>query len=575
MTNQLLIKAAIALICVLFALMPDTAFAAVESQGVLNDILQRFQNEANTWGAYIKERATWLFWILVTISMVITFGFMALRKADIAEFFAEFVKFILFVGFFWWLLLSSGGAGGGMPMDIVVSMMMIGGNAGGFSGNLPQPSSIVDIGFVTFGRALASFDMWEPIDSFVAAVCGLAILVLTALIAINMMLLLVSAWILAYAGIFFLGFGGSKWTSDMALNYYKTVLGLGVQLMAMILLVGIGRNIIFEFTNNLSSNVNLNEYAVIVVVCLTLFILTNKVPQMLSGIITGASIGNTGIGSFGAGAAVGAVAGAGAAVAAGAAAMQVAGANAGGAASAIKAAFNEAQQHMQTGTGMFSAMASGGSGGGGGGSGSQDFQGGSSSGGGFSAFASAMKTGATFAADMGANLSRGMAETAKEGIAGKIDQAREAMGASSMGQVASEIKNPGEAKQERLDNKAISAAEDKQASSERKDKAAEARAFLSGGEGGGTISGSASESGGTTDSSTADNASAQSDSDTASSGTGSSETSSDAVSNASSSTASGASQQPNTDTDTASQQAPLNDEVSDFVNKSNGENRND
>ena len=575
MTNQLLIKAAIALICLVFALVPDAAFAAVESQGVLNDILQRFQNEANGWGAYIKERATWLFWILVLISMVITFGFMALRKADIAEFFAEFVKFILFVGFFWWLLLSSGGAGGGMPMDIVVSMMMIGGNAGGFSGNLPQPSSIVDIGFVTFGRALASFDMWEPIDSFVAAVCGLAILVLTALIAINMMLLLVSAWILAYAGIFFLGFGGSKWTSDMALNYYKTVLGLGVQLMAMILLVGIGRNIIFDFTNNLSSNVNLNEYAVIVVVCLTLFILTNKIPQMLSGIITGASIGNTGIGSFGAGAAVGAVAGAGAAVAAGAAAMQVAGANAGGAASAIKAAFNEAQQHMQTGTGMFSAMASGASGGGSG-SGSQDSQGGSSSGGGFSAFASAMKTGATFAADMGANLSRGMAETAKEGIAGKIDQARDAMGASSMGQVASEIKNPGEAKQERMDNKAISAAEDKQASSERKEKAAEARAFLSGGEGGGSISGSAPESGAASDSSTADNASAQSDSATVSSSdTGSNETSSDAVSNASSSTASGASQQPNTDTGTVSQQAPLNDEVADFVNKSNGENKND
>ncbi|MGS0066676.1 type IV secretion system protein, partial [Escherichia coli] len=34
------------------------------------------------------------------------------------------------------------------------------------------------------------------------------------------------AWILLYAGVFFLGFGGSRWTSDMAINYYKTVLGL-------------------------------------------------------------------------------------------------------------------------------------------------------------------------------------------------------------------------------------------------------------------------------------------------------------------------------------------------------------
>ena len=29
---------------------------------------------------------------------------MALRKADIGEFFAEFVRFTIFTGFFWWLL---------------------------------------------------------------------------------------------------------------------------------------------------------------------------------------------------------------------------------------------------------------------------------------------------------------------------------------------------------------------------------------------------------------------------------------------------------------------------------------
>ena len=35
-------------------------------------------------------------------------------------------------------------------------------------------------------------------------------------------------WILAYAGIFFLGFGGSRSTSEMAINYYKTVRGRGI-----------------------------------------------------------------------------------------------------------------------------------------------------------------------------------------------------------------------------------------------------------------------------------------------------------------------------------------------------------
>jgi type IV secretion system protein VirB6/type IV secretion system protein TrbL len=39
-----------------------------------------------------------------------------------------------------------------------------------------------------------------------------------------MLLLLASGWVLAYGGVFFLGFGGSRWTSDLAINYYKTVL---------------------------------------------------------------------------------------------------------------------------------------------------------------------------------------------------------------------------------------------------------------------------------------------------------------------------------------------------------------
>ena len=73
------------------------------------------------------------------------------------------------------------------------------------------------------------------------------ILIILALVSINMVLLLVSGWILAYAGIFFLGFGGSRWTSDIAINYYKTVLGVAVSLFAMVLLVGIGKTFLDDY----------------------------------------------------------------------------------------------------------------------------------------------------------------------------------------------------------------------------------------------------------------------------------------------------------------------------------------
>ncbi|WP_177168777.1 hypothetical protein [Nitrosovibrio sp. Nv6] len=52
-------------------------------------------------------------------------------------------------------------------------------------------------------------------------------------ISVDMLLLLIAGWILAYARIFFLDFG-VRWTSDMASNYYKTVVeGRGITICAV------------------------------------------------------------------------------------------------------------------------------------------------------------------------------------------------------------------------------------------------------------------------------------------------------------------------------------------------------
>src|SRR5690606_39176599 len=97
---------------------------------------------------------------------------------------------------------------------------------------------------------------------------------------------------------------------------------------------------------------NFEELGVMLIFCLCLLLLTNKVPPMLAGIITGSSTGAGGIGNFGAGAAVGAAMGtAGMA----SAAMSMAGAtamagaqNMAGGISAIKAAVEKAQGSIES-----------------------------------------------------------------------------------------------------------------------------------------------------------------------------------------------------------------------------------
>ena len=331
-----------ALIGVALALYSTASSAQLTNQGMLDKVVTEFATRATSWQAVVMNAAMFLFWTLGTISLVITFGFMALRKADIGEFFAEFIRFILFFGFFLWLLRN----GPAFANSIIQSLARIGEQASGVAS--VTPSGIVDIGFMILKQAFSNSSIWSPVDSFIGVALSLGILILLAVVAINMLLLLVSGWLLMYAGIFFLGFGGSRWTSDMAINYYKTVLGVAVQIMTMVLLVGIGNDLLSSFYARMNTGtLNFEELGVMLVFCVALLMLVNRVPPLVAGIITGSGIGGAGgIGNFGAGAAIGAAMGAasmaaGAASVAGAAVMGGAASAAGGM-SAIKAAFEKA-----------------------------------------------------------------------------------------------------------------------------------------------------------------------------------------------------------------------------------------
>ncbi|RMT31994.1 hypothetical protein ALP49_200016 [Pseudomonas syringae pv. solidagae] len=179
---------------------------------------------------------------------------------------------------------------------------------------------------------------------------AIAVPVILALIALNMLLLLISAWLLAYAGIFLLGFGGSQWVSDIAINYYKTVLGVGIQLFTMTFLIGVEKSFLGQYYQAFSVRTpDLNSLCVLLVASVVLLTLVNKLPPMLAGIIS--SGGQTSeIGSFGAGATIGAATMAASTVSSAAStALAVANEIAGGT-SALKAAFKAAEAHMDSGS---------------------------------------------------------------------------------------------------------------------------------------------------------------------------------------------------------------------------------
>lgn len=267
---------------VLLILISTQAQAApLDSAGLLDDILNRFANVASTWAGTIQNYATWIFWSLAVISMVWTFAMMAMQGEGLSAALAEVVRFFAVLGFFFYLLKN----GPAISVDIQDSLRQLAANASGLSKSF-SPSGIVDIGFDIVSRVVDQSSIWSPADSTVGLILAGVILCVLALVGVNMLLLLITGWILSYGGIFLLGFGGARWTSDIAITFFKTVLGIALQLFTMVLIVGIGKSFIDQYYQAMGADaVQMKSMFVMLVASIVLLVLVNKVPPMVGSIV--------------------------------------------------------------------------------------------------------------------------------------------------------------------------------------------------------------------------------------------------------------------------------------------------
>src|SRR5215470_1914928 len=180
-------------VIVLIAAAPVAASAQnANVQGVIDTLLNKYKSAGQTWANTIEQAATNLFWLLATISLGWTCISMAIKQSDLVEIVAELCRFIMFTGFFFWLLLH----GATFSNAIVKSLWQIGGDAGG-TGQSIYPGDLITLGMKVYQQTLQHVSFLQP-ESIVAPII-IAILIVCALIAVNMILLLCAAWIVLYA----------------------------------------------------------------------------------------------------------------------------------------------------------------------------------------------------------------------------------------------------------------------------------------------------------------------------------------------------------------------------------------
>ncbi|MBJ7262230.1 MAG: P-type conjugative transfer protein TrbL [Burkholderiaceae bacterium] len=326
-------KAILALLLLSLLLISPEVYAA-EGKGILNSVSDRFYDASRAWSGVISNAAQFLFFSLAAISLAWNFGNLLLRgNADLGSFLGELIRFIVVTGFFYWLLQN----GPNFALAIIDSLRKLGAQASGNPMTL-APSEPLSIAFGIVEKAVQAYSITSPIDNLTIFFSTLAIVICMAAVAANMLLALITAWVIINAGVFVLGFGGAKWTSDIALGYFRSVAAIGMKLLTMTLLIGIATSVLDSFYISLKAKPDLEELFTVFMVAFVLAVVVHSVPNIIAGLIPGGS-GAASAGSHSVVGLAGAAVGAAAAVSTGGAALGAATVSAAGAGQALNTAF--------------------------------------------------------------------------------------------------------------------------------------------------------------------------------------------------------------------------------------------
>ena len=266
---------------------------------ILNTTMEHFENATQEWQSIFTKYAKELFWILVPIGMVWRFGQIALKGEGLTEALAELVRFTIFIGFYYWLLEN----GTQITQAIVHSMEKIAGTAAHTSDSL-NPSSILNLGISNFVNILYnnykgfSFNTTHDSTMLFNIATGMIFVCLCAVVAIRVLLAILAVWFLMYVGIFILGFGSTSWTSDMAINYFRTVLVASIRLATIILIVGVCQSVIEDISpstqsNNAYSPNNFLMMLELIVTAMMMYLLIKTIPELLASLAKGILGSNT------------------------------------------------------------------------------------------------------------------------------------------------------------------------------------------------------------------------------------------------------------------------------------------
>jgi type IV secretion system protein TrbL len=209
-----------------------------------SQILQQYRSFRTTWIMNIWPYANTLFALLAVIEFAWSAAVMALEKTDLQSWTSALIRKIMWLGAFYALLLY----GRQWIPAIIDSFSQLGGNAAGINGNQGlSPSDVFTQGLNIAASLMdaASSSAFFTNPGACLAVILAAALVMIGFIAVTIQYIVavVESYLVVSAGVIFLGFGGSRWTTPYVERYIGLGVSIGVKIMILYMLIGVGMSL--------------------------------------------------------------------------------------------------------------------------------------------------------------------------------------------------------------------------------------------------------------------------------------------------------------------------------------------
>ena len=278
MKKRFLLLAAVCLPALVFLLMPEQAYAADED--FVSRLVHEYYNKTSAWEPTLRRYALTVFRWLVILEVCFLGIKAALNRDQLGDILKQFVMLLVMAGFFlavityykeWsWNLINGLGTIGRELTP------------GGYSSESPFLSGMQLVKLV-----LDKLSIWSPGESTALLIAALVIIICFALISAQVVFIKCEAMIAMAAAVILVGFGGSAFLKDYAVNAIRYVLAVAFKLFVMQLVLGVGIAFIEGFS---TSTAELQDIFVVIGASVVLLALVKSLPDVCAGIINGSHV---------------------------------------------------------------------------------------------------------------------------------------------------------------------------------------------------------------------------------------------------------------------------------------------